>query len=96
MPRAADLASLTQARRVGWLHEPKLDRWRLQAVKRGKNVALYSRNEREESAIDFSAKLVQSWPPRMGTTCPCRWAEILPITLSTVSAVNGLAIMCLF
>ena len=50
MPRAADLASLTQ---VGWLHEPKLDRWRLQAVKRGKNVALYSRNEREEFCDRF-------------------------------------------
>ncbi len=30
-----------------WLHEPKLDGWRLQAVKRGKDVALYSRHGRE-------------------------------------------------
>ena len=29
-----------------WLHEPKLDGWRLQAVKRGTDVALYSRQGR--------------------------------------------------
>ena len=29
-----------------WLHEPKLDGWRLQAVKRGKDIALYSRHGR--------------------------------------------------
>ena len=32
-----------------WLHEPKLDGWRMQAVKRGSDVALYSRQGRELS-----------------------------------------------
>ena len=30
-----------------WLHEPKLDGWRLQAVKVASAVALYSRNGRD-------------------------------------------------
>ena len=30
-----------------WLHEPKLDGWRIQAVKVGSDVALYSRNGRD-------------------------------------------------
>ena len=32
-----------------WLHEPKLDGWRLQAVKRDSDVALYSRQGRDLS-----------------------------------------------
>ena len=30
-----------------WLHEPKLDGWRIQAVKVGSDVAIYSRNGRD-------------------------------------------------
>ena len=30
-----------------WLHEPKLDGWRIQAVKIGTDIALYSRNGRD-------------------------------------------------
>ena len=43
-----------------WLHEPKLDGWRLQAVKRGKDVALYSRNGRDlADRYDIIAEAVQ-------------------------------------
>ena len=45
-----------------WLHKPKLDGWRLQAVKRGENIALYSRHgrpftQRFLSIADAIAKL---------------------------------------
>jgi bifunctional non-homologous end joining protein LigD len=48
-----------------WLHEPKLDGWRLQAVKRGKDVALYSRNGCDlTDRYDMIAEAVQKLPCR--------------------------------
>ena len=48
-----------------WLHEPKLDGWRLQAVKRGKDVALYSRNGRDlTERYEIVAEAVRKLPCR--------------------------------
>ena len=51
-----------------WLHEPKLDGWRLQAVKHGKDVALYSRHGRPlTQRFPSIAKAIAKLPCRSAT-----------------------------
>lgn len=51
----------------GWLHEPKLDGWRLQAVKAGKDVALYSRHGRPfTQRFPSIAEAIANLPCRSG------------------------------
>jgi len=44
IPPAAPVPKLTLPRGAGWLHEPKLDGWRLQAHKAGSRITLMRRN----------------------------------------------------
>jgi bifunctional non-homologous end joining protein LigD len=69
------------------LHEPKLDGWRLQAVKRGKDVALYSRNARDLThRYESVAEAVRKLPFR---SCALDERRRLPTGAGSVPAFSS-------